>query len=274
MSFPNNKTLILVGMHRSGTSLTAQWLEKTGLFIGDKMVGSNVGNENGHFEDEDFNFLQHNILQENSLSYKVRGSQKIKIAKKFEAQAKAIVLKRNEEKGDWGWKDPRTCLLLDFWNNLIPNPYYLFVYRSYSEVASSIYRREIKKFKKRKNKIGGIFQRLSHYKNYNSLVSENLESWIKHNESILNFIKDKKPQNYIVVNSENVIASNEKLFYHLKDNWGFDLSYFPISNLYDQKKMDKKSGVEVSQSLKDKANSVFNQLEKLEESSSLKNLKI
>ena len=50
----NSKVAIVVGMHRSGTSVVAQWLSRSGLFIGDSLLGPNVGNEQGHFEDADF----------------------------------------------------------------------------------------------------------------------------------------------------------------------------------------------------------------------------
>jgi hypothetical protein len=40
----------------------------------------------------------------------------------------------------WGWKDPRTTLMLDFWHELMPQARYLLVYRSPWDVADSILR--------------------------------------------------------------------------------------------------------------------------------------
>lgn len=48
------KCLIIVGMHRSGTSFTASVLKKAGLNIGDKLLAAAEGNEFGHFENIDF----------------------------------------------------------------------------------------------------------------------------------------------------------------------------------------------------------------------------
>lgn len=41
----------------------------------------------------------------------------------------------------WGWKDPRTTLFLDFWENLLPTANYLLIYRAPWEVVDSLYRR-------------------------------------------------------------------------------------------------------------------------------------
>jgi len=47
-------TLIIAGMHRSGTSLISQWLNRCGLNLGENMIGASSGNVEGHFEDIDF----------------------------------------------------------------------------------------------------------------------------------------------------------------------------------------------------------------------------
>ena len=41
----------------------------------------------------------------------------------------------------WGWKDPRTCLFLDFWREHLPEARFLFVYRPPLEVLMSLVRR-------------------------------------------------------------------------------------------------------------------------------------
>ena len=41
----------------------------------------------------------------------------------------------------WGWKDPRTSLLLTFWDSLLDEARYLFVYRHPVDVLSSLVRR-------------------------------------------------------------------------------------------------------------------------------------
>ena len=57
-----------------------------------------------------------------------------------EAAARALI-ERRAGKSLWGWKDPRTCLFLDFWHGLLPDPTYVFLYRHPVEVALSVLRR-------------------------------------------------------------------------------------------------------------------------------------
>jgi hypothetical protein len=46
--------LIVVGMHRSGTSLTTSLLQGAGLHIGRRMMPPSEGNIKGYFENLDF----------------------------------------------------------------------------------------------------------------------------------------------------------------------------------------------------------------------------
>jgi hypothetical protein len=38
------KVLVITGMHRSTTSLVTQWLQRCGLFIGKRFIGSDTAN--------------------------------------------------------------------------------------------------------------------------------------------------------------------------------------------------------------------------------------
>lgn len=60
-----NRTLLILGMHRSGTSLITHWLYRCGLEIGDTLFGPGLGKSEGRFEDVDFYNLHLEILREN-----------------------------------------------------------------------------------------------------------------------------------------------------------------------------------------------------------------
>ena len=62
-----NKTLIIAGMHRSGTSLITHWLNECGLQLGDDFLGAGLGNVDGHYEDLEFLKLHEEILEANNL---------------------------------------------------------------------------------------------------------------------------------------------------------------------------------------------------------------
>ncbi len=47
----DSHALLVLGMHRSGTSLLARLLQQCGIDIGSRLLGGSVGNEHGHWED-------------------------------------------------------------------------------------------------------------------------------------------------------------------------------------------------------------------------------
>ena len=47
----------------------------------------------------------------------------------FVARADALVARRSARRC-WGWKDPRTSVLLDFWDARLADARYVFVYRA------------------------------------------------------------------------------------------------------------------------------------------------
>ena len=58
-----SSTLIVTGMHRSGTSLTASFLQTLGVNVGDRLYEADRANQKGYFEDVDFLEFQRHVLQ-------------------------------------------------------------------------------------------------------------------------------------------------------------------------------------------------------------------
>lgn len=148
----NNPALIITGMHRSGTSLTAAFLQAIGIDLGDNLLRGNYWNPKGYFEDIDFVEFQRTVLQTCSRfdetgfpDWGWTESEQLDKQKLNTNQesAQQLVKSRSNQSGLWGWKDPRTSLILDFWNQIIPNARYLFVYRYPWDVADSILRLNI-----------------------------------------------------------------------------------------------------------------------------------
>lgn len=154
----NHPVLIITGMHRSGTSLTAAFLQAIGLDLGDNLLRGNYWNPKGYFEDIDFVEFQRTVLQTSSRfdetgfpDWGWTESEQLDKQKLNTNQesAQQLVKSRSHQSGLWGWKDPRTSLMLDFWNQIIPNARYLFVYRYPWDVADSILRLNIPFFSER-----------------------------------------------------------------------------------------------------------------------------
>ena len=54
--------IIVTGMHRSGTSMTAMLLAQHGVHMGERLIPGNRHNPRGYFEDADFVELQRSML--------------------------------------------------------------------------------------------------------------------------------------------------------------------------------------------------------------------
>ena len=64
----NPKILIITGMHRSTSSLITQWLQRCGLFIGERFIGSDPANIQGQVEDFDFLKMHEHLLEKRHYS--------------------------------------------------------------------------------------------------------------------------------------------------------------------------------------------------------------
>ena len=135
------RPVVVVGMHRSGTSLTAAILVSAGLHLGEKLTPASHANAEDYFEDLEFVSLHRAALE--ALGHDPDGYAEVVLGEmpgSLEARAQALVDAR-AFRHPWGWKDPRTTLFLPFWERLLPQASFVFVYRSPWEVIDSLYRR-------------------------------------------------------------------------------------------------------------------------------------
>jgi hypothetical protein len=155
-------------MHRSGTSLVASAFRAAGIDVGSDLLGADEGNPRGHFEDRDFVRLHEEMLVTTGETW-LTGTpgRSSDVRPDLVARAQSLVAARSEI-DQWGWKDPRTLLFLDLWDELLPEPRYLFVYRHPVDVVLSLSRR-------------GTELRASPW-----LF---LRSWITHNRALLRFFE-------------------------------------------------------------------------------------
>ncbi len=138
------RTVIITGMHRSGTSLVSSLLQKAGLYMGNRLVGPYPGNLRGHFEDADFQQWHERILRRFGQSHLVQDSATLEQITATKTGEALSLIKARSEYEVWGWKDPRTALFLEFWHSLLPAARYIFIYRHPVEVTLSVLRRGIK----------------------------------------------------------------------------------------------------------------------------------
>jgi len=106
-------TFIILGLHRSGTSLTACLLHHLGVHLGDTLIGANEGNPKGHYENIDITLTHEEWLRELGGSWcEVPSVAKVcNSLERFVPKAKELVEKHKKD-GLWGWKDPRNTIFL------------------------------------------------------------------------------------------------------------------------------------------------------------------
>ncbi len=227
-------------MHRSGTSLTASWLNSCGLNIGSNISGKGTGNIKGHFEDNDFLHFHEEILADNNLNYLTAINSEVNILDQHQLKARSIIDYKNKLNSQWGWKEPRTCLFLSsIYKEIIPNAKHLIIFRPFQDVVDSLYRRDLKILK---NKIvfpRGYNELFKFKKQKKQLANLYLETWIRYNQDILDYISSINKEDYLFISNEKLIESNLEIFNHLTEKWKFDLSYSNINEIFESSLFQK-----------------------------------
>jgi hypothetical protein len=149
------RIVVVLGMHRSGTSLLANLLSVLGVDLGEDLLPGDPGNELGYWENENIFRTQDALM-----NYVAREWGDCGLAYPFaidwtrlpELQSykdKLISIVRTEiaaAKRIWGFKDPRTCRLLPLWKEIFEEldlePLYLLAVRDPAVVADSLVKRD------------------------------------------------------------------------------------------------------------------------------------
>ena len=141
--------VIVLGMHRSGTTMIAKLLETAGVFMGARLSGNH---EPRVFQDANrqiFDYFQTGwIAAERVPSPKM-------LMNGFDGLCSDIALRLTEDiplcfcdarqagTSGWGFKDPRTSVTAGLFLRLFPEASAIFVYRGAEDVAASILKREL-----------------------------------------------------------------------------------------------------------------------------------
>lgn len=147
--------VIIIGMHRSGTTMITKMLENLGLFVGDK---KEINNEALFFWDinnwifeiacsradlpHNFQYLNPRTRQIliDDLNYFVQSSQK----KKFLGDLNNAYKSLKDLNIPWGWKDPKNSFTIDLWKEIFPDAIVLHIYRNPIDSISSFIERDLK----------------------------------------------------------------------------------------------------------------------------------
>jgi len=141
------KLVIVLGMHRSGTSAVMNALSCLGVQQGDDLLPPGVDNPKGFFEDRDLNLLNIEMLefigkQWFSLSLIEDADVDLLVANGYLDKAIKLIHEKTASSTIFGFKDPRVAKLLKFWKRafalLDADVHYIFCTRNPLSVAQSL----------------------------------------------------------------------------------------------------------------------------------------
>jgi hypothetical protein len=199
--------------------------------MGHDLLPADVNNSAGYFEDIEFLDLNRRMLSailpgdtpghadwgwtEDTDSSQIDAD----LLNSFVVEADALITSRRAQAGThtcWGWKDPRTSLLLDFWHARLPDARYVFVYRSPWDVADSMQR------------LGAeIFLRHPEYA---------YRIWHHYNRALLAFARLHR-ERALMVNAGAVMSNPRKLLELIQSRFGIRLDPENIANIANPTQM-------------------------------------
>ena len=146
----NSKLVVVLGMHRSGTSAITRGLEVLGVNLGDNLYPAAIDNPKGFWEDNDFLGINEELLAHLDYSVDRLGlidwqMPSTDTVESLELKAEKLVSERCKKNALWGFKDPRTARLLPFWQAVFErvgcDVRYVIATRNPISIVESLYKR-------------------------------------------------------------------------------------------------------------------------------------
>jgi hypothetical protein len=139
-----HSTVVVLGMHRSGTSVAASLVRRLGVYMGDRLMPAYESNPLGHFEALEFVELNDQILVHCGGSWNdpPKLNELLGSRRRFARQIRNLVRERNSHHAIWGWKDPRTVLTFDHYVPYLVSPRLMVCSRSCEAVSHSLAERD------------------------------------------------------------------------------------------------------------------------------------
>ena len=148
------RVFVVLGMHRSGSSLAAKLLRDLGVGLGGPLMSGNISNPEGYFEHVGVVDAHEAAMREMGISWDTcwtvsRESPNLpsKAREDTRVRLETIVAAELEANaGAWGFKDPRTLRFLPLWIEIFEDlgvePVWLLCVRDPRAVAASLFARD------------------------------------------------------------------------------------------------------------------------------------
>ena len=142
----NTRPICVLGMHRSGTSMVTQLLAGCGVYLGehDDLVAADQDNADGYWENKRFVDINEAVFALIGAGWDHPAG----MPEGWESDGRFLRLRSRGlqlveafRESVWGWKDPRTTLVVPFWRSILPHLRPLICIRNPLDVALSLHRR-------------------------------------------------------------------------------------------------------------------------------------
>jgi hypothetical protein len=199
--------IIVLGMHRSGTTMIARLLEASGVFMGTRLSGNHEPRMIQDANRQIFDYFQAGWIEP------ARVANPEALLRGFDGLCADISRRLAEDipscfraqrlvgSCGWGFKDPRTSVTAGLFLRLFPDARAIFIHRRGEDVAASILKRELRIQKKYPQELPLVFEDPS------KIVLRAAKAWEVYNERALAILPHFRQ--HVVVRYEDVVASPE-----------------------------------------------------------------
>ncbi len=138
--------VLVLGMHRSGTSFLASLLAGMGVHMGEELLAADSGNPRGYYEDVSVLAFHKKLLAARMGGVQTRAdflppADFDSAWTPDEAAEADELISRLARPGYWGWKEPRSCLFISQWLERLPAALCVAIFRHPLEIYYSFLRR-------------------------------------------------------------------------------------------------------------------------------------
>lgn len=241
----NQQPIIILGMHRSGTTMITKMLENLGLFVG---AEKEINHESIFFwEINNWIFdlhtstaeKPHNMRHRNascdkvvreSLDYFLQSGRRKKYLGNLSSRYKNI----KDIDFPFGWKDPKNTFTIEFWKEIFPDAKIIHIYRNPIDSVSSYIERDLVKYNqfdwtwKKKLKRDFLISNNFHRNFRINTIEDGFELWHEYVEKALSLKQDFS--NYIELKYEDFLENPFELLKQLTAFSGLEINDDKIRN--------------------------------------------
>jgi hypothetical protein len=147
----SSRAVLVLGMHRSGTSLVTRGLQALGVYLGNDFLETRPDNPTGYWEDKSIVDINERVLGVLGLTWEdisliERRQLEQPQIRALQLEAINYVSSSFASQPLWGFKDPRAIRLLPFWRSVLHDcgseEAYLVAIRNPLSVAASLFQRQ------------------------------------------------------------------------------------------------------------------------------------